>query len=222
MRQKGATLQQIASTFGLSREGVRWLLTRHYGSTRIQELLSTTELRRLAGCTYNYIDKLKRRGLIQPAMVVGHGRALWPPQTIATIIMYIDRHRCPVCQRPVPTSRLVYCSRGCYLEAHWYKNRSEAARRRQQESTARWRANHLEQAREIDQRKAKKYQAKKSAERYHNTRYQIWRKCLIPLGTVVRVLSYNSARGRIKVEWGEQIVEIPFGCVRRVRALDKG
>lgn len=213
MRQKGATLQQIASTFGISREEVRRQLTRHYGSTRIQDLLTAAELAHLAGCSYGYIDKLKRRGIIQPARVVG-GRTLWQPETVATITSYIDCHRCPVCQQPVPSNRSVYCSEACYIEASRYKNRPEAVRKRQQEATARWRANHPEQAREIDQRKAKKYQAKKSAERYQNTQYVIWRRCLIPLGTVVRVLGLS--RGKVRVEWGQQVAEVPFGCVRRV------
>jgi AraC-like DNA-binding protein len=125
MRQKGATLQQIASAFGISREAVRRRLSRDYGSTRIQELLTTAELRRLTGSSYGDIDTLKRRGIIQPAMAVGRGRALWPPQTIATIIIYVDRHRCPICHRPVPISRRVYCSRACYIEAYNAKRRAK-------------------------------------------------------------------------------------------------
>ena len=216
MRQSGTSLQQIASHFGITRQRVGQLLAKHYGSTRIQDLLTATELARLAGCTQSYIDKLQRRGVIQPAKVVGRGRTLWKPETTSTVTIYVDSHRCRVCNRPLPSNRQVYCCWACYVEACRYKNRPEQARRRQRESVAKWIADHPEQARQIEQRKQTKYRAKKSAERYQNTEYIIWRKCLIPLSTIVRVPSYNKATGRIKVEWGDQVVELPFGCVRRV------
>ena len=123
MRQSGTTLDQVANRFGITREGVRQLLTEHYGSTRVRNLLSVTELAQRAGCNYRYIAKLKRRGVIQPDMVIGHGRTLWKPDTIVTITRYINRHTCPVCQSPVPAHRMIYCSHKCYLEAHRYKKR---------------------------------------------------------------------------------------------------
>jgi hypothetical protein len=137
MRQSGATLEEIGSRFGITREGVRWLLAEHYGSTRIQGLLTTPELCRLARCTHNYIDKLKRRGVIQPANVVGRGRMLWQPETIVTITLYIDRHRCPMCHQPLSSNRQVYCSWHCYREAHSYKNQPEEARNQHKERAKR-------------------------------------------------------------------------------------
>ncbi|MBA7581747.1 hypothetical protein ES708_23658 [subsurface metagenome] len=216
MRQSGATLEQLGSRFGITREGVRQLLTRHYGSTRIHELLTTIELRRLAGCTWKYIKKLRLRGVIQPAKVIGHAEALWHRETVAAVIEYIDRLRCPVCHQPVPSNRRGYCSRQCYLEARRYKNQPEEAKRRHDKSVARWIAEHPEKAGQIRQRAEAEQQAKRSLQRYRTTQCVIWRKCLIPLGTVVRVVSGNKGNGRVKVEWGEQIVEIPFACVRRM------
>jgi len=153
MRQSGTTLDQVGSRFGITREGVRQLLTEHYGSTRVQDLLTATELARLTGCGYRYIDKLKRRGVIQPAIVVGLGRTLWKPETIAVIIIYIARHGCPMCHGPVPSNRQVYCSRECYLEAHRYKNQPEEARRRHNERVKRWLTENPGKARQIQKRK---------------------------------------------------------------------
>lgn len=153
MRQSGTTLDQVGSRFGLTREGVRQLLIKHYGSTRVQNLLTATELTRLTGCDYSYISKLRRRGVIQPAMVVGHGRTLWKPETIATIILYIDRHSCPMCHGPIPSNRHVYCSRECYLAAHRYKNQPEEARRQHNERVKRWLIENPKKARQIRQRK---------------------------------------------------------------------
>ena len=158
MRQSGATLDQVGSRFGITREGVRKLLTEHYGSTRVQDLLTATELARLTNCVYSYICKLKRRGVIQPAMVVGHGRTLWKPETIAAIIIYIDRNGCPMCHDPVPSNRQVYCSRECYLEAHRYRNQPEEARRRHNQRVKRWLTENPQKARQIQRRKqARKY-----------------------------------------------------------------
>lgn len=212
IRQSGATLQEIASPLGISREAVRRRLIRRYGSTRIQDLLTTAELVRLVGCTYS-IDKLQRRGVIQPAMVVGRGRMLWEPGTIAAVIIYIDSLRCPVCHQLVPSNRRVYCSRGCYLEAHRYKNQPEEKKRRQDERVKRWLAEHPG----IQQEKQRRYRARRSLERYQTTDYVIWRRCSIPLGTVVRVLSLS--RGKMKVEWGDQMLEVPFCCVRRMNGV---
>jgi hypothetical protein len=153
MRQSGTTLDQVGNRFGITREGVRKLLTGHFGSTRVKNLLTVTELTRLTNCGYSYIGKLKRRGVIQPAMVVGHGRTLWKPETIATIIMYLDRHVCPMCQGPVPSNRQVYCSRECYLEAHRYKNQPEEVKRRHNERVKRWLNENPERARRLQQRK---------------------------------------------------------------------
>lgn len=217
IRQSGATLQEIASPFGISREAVRRRLTRHYGSTTIQDLLTTAELVRLAGCAYGDIDKLQRRGVIQPAMVVGRGRMLWESGTVAAVIIYIDSHRCPVCQRPVPSNRLRYCSQECYLEAHRYKNQPQEAKGRHNERVARWIQEHPEQARQLLQEKQRRYRAKRSLERYQTNQYVIWKRCSIPLGTVVKVLSLS--QGKMKVEWGDQMLEVPFGCVRRINGV---
>lgn len=156
MRQSGTTLDRVAGRFGITREGVRRLLTDHYGSTRIQNLLTVTELIRRAGCGYNYISKLRRRDIIRPAMVVGRGRTLWKPETVAAITGYIHRYNCPVCHGPVPSNRQIYCSRRCYLEANRYKNQPDEFRKRHNERVKRWLVEHPEKARQIQRRKQAK------------------------------------------------------------------
>jgi hypothetical protein len=153
MRQSGTTLDQVGSRFGITREGVRKLLTKHYGSTRVKNLLTVTDLTRLTSYDYSYINKLRRRGVIQPAMVVGHGRTLWKPETIATIILYIDRHSCQTCHGPVPSNRQVYCCQECYREAHRYKNQPEEVKRRHNERVKRWLTENPGKARRLQQRK---------------------------------------------------------------------
>ena len=129
MRQSGASLQKIAGHFDISRERVRQLLNKHYGSTKIQGLVRVGELGRLVGCSPSYINRLKRRGIIQPA--VSNKLTLWKLETIDTITSYINSRRCAVCNRPLPSNHRVYCSTECLVEAR--KNKSEPVKRRQKE-----------------------------------------------------------------------------------------
>jgi len=150
MRQSGATLQQIATHFGISRERVRQLLVEHRGSTQVRGLLGTHELAQKAGCSQTYIRKLRRRGILQPTMIVGSERALWKPETVDIIISYRASARCRVCNRPLPDNHWVYCSRACHIEAysHRYRKMSEEARRLHDESVARWRERYPEEAKD--------------------------------------------------------------------------
>lgn len=160
MRQSGLTLKQIGSHFGITAEAVRWHLLKHYGSTEIHELLTVDELARLTGYSQGYILKLKRRGVIQPVKV-GRKNRYWQPETIATIIIYRDRHlaQCRICQQPLPAGRSVFCSEACSTEGGKFKNRPQAVKDRQRERVARWERDHPEQARKIHGRAAKKYRA---------------------------------------------------------------
>ncbi|GAH45167.1 unnamed protein product, partial [marine sediment metagenome] len=99
---------------------------------------------------------------------------------------------------------------------HRYKNQPKEKKRQRDERAKRWLAEHPEKARQIQQRKQARQKAKRARQRYQTAQYVIWRKCPIPLGTVVRMLSYSKAGGRMRVEWGEQIVELPFCCVKRI------
>jgi len=129
MRQEGATLQQIVDDFGASRQWVSQLLIKHYGTSDVHGLLTTSELSRLASTTREAITILRRRGIIQPARFVGR-RILWKPETIATVIIYNDSYRCRVCHAPLPTKRWAFCSEACRIEGRWHKNRLGAMGKR--------------------------------------------------------------------------------------------
>lgn len=162
MRQHRATLDQIASHFGISLSGVSNLLVKHYGTTQIDGLLTVAELARLTGLTTAYIIKLKRRGVIQPVQI-GRKNRLWAPETIAAIIIYNDGHpqRCRVCHAPLPPGYWVYCSRACRMKQYSYKNKSDEAKRRHKARVKRWRQAHPRQARQISQRAMQKFLDKK-------------------------------------------------------------
>ena len=165
MRQSGATLQQIAEHFDISRQRVSRLLVKYYGSTDIQDLVTIRELAQMVSSTRRYINKLRHWGAITPAMVIGHGRTLWEPKTAVTVISYLDSLTCPVCDTPLSSNRQAYCSHNCYLEAHKYKNEPAYARRQHRQSVTNWLASHPEQARWIEKRKQRKYRDKKLAKK---------------------------------------------------------
>lgn len=202
MRQSGASLDQIAAHFGISRERVRQLLVKHYGSTRLGELLSTTEVKHRAGCTYTDILKLKRRGIIQPAKVVGRCRILWKAETVDTIMGYASGHRCSVCNGPLPSNCRIYCSQVC---------RIEGTRKLRDAWMRKWRHNHPEKDREAK----RQYRASKLIERYQTSEYIVVRKVFIPRGTRLKVLGYGTTRRRFKVECGGQVIEVPVICLKR-------
>jgi Fe-S-cluster-containing dehydrogenase component len=90
---------------------------------------------------------------------------LWQPETIATITLYIDRHRCSMCHQLLSSDRQVYCSWHCYREAHRYKNQPEEARKQHNERVKRWLASSPEKAKQIQQRRQARQQAKRSLQK---------------------------------------------------------
>lgn len=155
-------------------------------------------------------------------MVVGNKRTLWKPETVNTVVEYNTSDRCRVCNGPLPDNRWVYCSQTCWIQAccNRYKNMSEEAKKLQKERVARWQKNHREQYREqyreIIRRSQRKYERKKSIERYESNRYIIWKRCLIPLGTVVKVIGVGTNKGRLKVQWDNRTAEVPFCSVKLI------
>jgi len=102
LRQKGATLQQIGDKIGRSRERVRQILVEHYGDTKIENLITTRELCKLAGCERNSIQRLLKKDLIVPA-IVDKKRYLWNLETVSLAIKFKNEgsRRCEICGKPI-------------------------------------------------------------------------------------------------------------------------
>ena len=116
MRQSGATLQEIATHFGTSRERVRQWLVKHYGSTKIHPYLTTVDLARKANCDLTYIYRLRRQGAISAVKVSGKKKLLWDPEVLYIVTQYVRSRLCRVCMRPLPKDRWAYCSEECYTQ----------------------------------------------------------------------------------------------------------
>ena len=142
MRHLGATLQQIADNIGMTKEGVRQILVRNYGSTK-RKFISTNQLRKITGLTRNRIRELYLANIITPVREwdTSIGRyLLWSPTTWEQAISYYKTNGlCKMCHSSVPKSRRYYCSEQCYKESRKYKYKSTEAKQRHLESIKRYR-----------------------------------------------------------------------------------
>ena len=133
MRQSGASLQQIADRIGRTKERVRQLLVKTYGSTK-RRLFSTEQLHQLLGLPRNRIMELYRDGIIPPAAEWQTGKnhfILWSPEVVPYIIDYYKTHRrCKICHHLIPRRKWVYCSDACYHEGQKFKYKAGQAKHR--------------------------------------------------------------------------------------------
>ncbi len=142
MRRSGATLQQIADRLNRTKERVRQILVKNYGSTR-HELLSTEQLRKRLGLSRPRVMELCRDKIITPARewnTKGTYRFLWSPDAVEQVNNYFSTNvLCKRCHRPLPSGRRVFCSVECYNEGHKYKYKSALGKKRHLESVKRYR-----------------------------------------------------------------------------------
>lgn len=144
MRHSGATLGQIAERIGRTKERIRQILIKDYGSTR-HRLVSTRQLCKLAGLAPYRLAKLCRDSIISPVREwdTNNGHyCLWSPATVEKIKVYSKLSNavrlCRICHRPVLGNRHRYCSEQCYKESHKYKYRSFEAKERHRISMKRY------------------------------------------------------------------------------------
>ncbi len=69
MRQAGLTLQQIGDIVGVTRERVRQILQKNFGTTRVRSLPCEWEAAKILGCAYSTLRDVRERGLLHPIRV---------------------------------------------------------------------------------------------------------------------------------------------------------
>ena len=142
MRHSGATLQHIADKIGKTKERVRQILVKNYGSTK-RKLISTEQLRKLAGLPRNRIIEFYLANIIIPVRewdTDGGRYLLWSPASLEQINIYYETHRlCKICHSSIPKGRLVYCSEQCYNKSRKYKYKSIETKQRHLRSIRRYR-----------------------------------------------------------------------------------
>jgi len=96
MRKEGTTLKDIGTAFSLSKERIRQILCRNYGSTRISNLLSTSELCIQADRSLYMVNKLAEGGLLAPHYVGKH--RYWTSNTVS-LVKELSKRTCEICGR---------------------------------------------------------------------------------------------------------------------------
>ena len=125
LRDQGYTLQSIGSKLGVSRERVRQILVKYYGTTD-NAYLPRTQVSMLLGCSDDWLVSQEEKGLLQP---VHHGfRYLYSPREVEKAHTLLRKRWkppvsrvCEVCgrvfyRRPSqvrPTSPGRFCSKHC-------------------------------------------------------------------------------------------------------------
>ena len=142
MRRSGATLQQIASKVGRTKERIRQILLKKDGSTR-HKLISTNQLFRQSRISRYRVIELYNQNIITPAREwdtgIGH-HLLWYPDTIEQIQHHFNSQKlCRICSRPIPASRRIYCSDECYQEGHKYKYKNPEDKKKHLECVRKYR-----------------------------------------------------------------------------------
>jgi hypothetical protein len=70
LRERGYSLQAIGDRFEITREGVRQLLQKHYGTTEMP-FLTRNQVAKIVGCSGRRLSRLEKRGILHP---LHHGR----------------------------------------------------------------------------------------------------------------------------------------------------
>jgi predicted nucleic acid-binding Zn ribbon protein len=142
MRRSGATLQQIASKVDKTKERIRQILVKNYGSTK-HKLLSTEQLRKIFGFSRYRILELYQENIIAPVKEwdANNGHyLLWSQSAVERITAYYNTFRpCKMCGSRIPDGRRVFCSEQCYKEGHKYRYKSAEEKQRHMECIRRYR-----------------------------------------------------------------------------------
>jgi len=133
MRQDGAPMREIAEKAGISKERVRQILSRSNGSTK-HSWISTLQLCEMTGLPRNRVLELEEQGVISPIATWNAGKRhylLWAADCVQSITdFYSTHHLCPVCNKPLPKNRILFCSDECRQERHKYKYMTQEEKQR--------------------------------------------------------------------------------------------
>jgi hypothetical protein len=164
-RDAGLTLQAIGNEFGVTRERIRQILVKQYGSTESAAFapgthLTTSDLKTMV--PKHVIWALQHKGIITP---LSYGR--WPLDTLDKINQ--NAKRCKLCSELIlEKHRLAYCCNACAQKSkkHYYLRWTEEQKERHKANVTRWKRNHPERQREIDRKAGRTYYR-----RHHGLKY---------------------------------------------------
>jgi len=120
LRSEGKTLQRIGNLLGVSRERVRQVLAKYWPGCRLP--LSSEEAAKMLGMSYRQFRAAVKTVGVQPINRTPNSMR-WAPDVLPLISMAQKPSNCYTCDRPLPSSRRVYCCELCYKEGIKHKRR---------------------------------------------------------------------------------------------------
>ncbi|MBA7704674.1 hypothetical protein ES703_113491 [subsurface metagenome] len=156
-RQKGKPLEQVGSELGgVTRERVRQVLKKHYGTTEIR-LLTETEVAGQLGVSRFLVARIRKGGIVKPQHF--GVRYFYSQQDVEAVKKYIQEHAlCPMCGGHKSIS-----SRAC--SSCWHRHRwlltDEEGRNKIRELHKSWQQRNPDRYKEIQSSARRKHRNKK-------------------------------------------------------------
>lgn len=163
LRNQGLTLQAIGDKVGVSRERIRQILNKHYG-TAATPLISRTRLAKIIGCSVPVLTKLEKQGRVKPIHI---GFYCLYNRDMAEEAMLALQKQCEHCGEPIPIG--FYLQKYCPHCSEEYKRysypfKSKEAKRKSNDASLKWQKAHPERTKELVRRAQAKFYAKKKRE----------------------------------------------------------
>lgn len=164
-RQEGDTLQQIGDRVNRSRERIRQLLEEHYETTEISGFISRARLSEIIGCSSLRLKRLEEQGLLNPFRRGYHH--LYNKDEAERAVLVLQKF-CKQCGKVIPLESLarVRCS-DCSLEfrRNHYPFMTAEAKAQHYKLVMRWKKEHPEAYKVIQQRAQAKYEKKRAEDK---------------------------------------------------------
>lgn len=115
LRGLGLTLQAIADLHGVSREAVRQMLERRYGTTAYEDFGSGgSRNATMVARQLRHSLKTVRSKLLKVGISPSRHKGAWTPEAIGLLT---EMMVCIVCGKPLPAHRSKYCGEECAVAA---------------------------------------------------------------------------------------------------------
>jgi transcriptional regulator with XRE-family HTH domain len=217
-QEEGRTLQEIADKYSISRERVRQLLSKAYGSTSYVEFVPLEVISKKINRSAYAIRKFIKQERTIAYNQVGKNRILIKQQDSDKIKSFFENKKCRICGEAIPAPRTTFCSKGCANEGGKYKNRSEESKTNHKRAVMRWKSEHPEAYKFILSKATAKYHKKKSLQRYNSTSYVILRDSgVLKKGCVVKIPPQSKyTTGKLDVEFEGKIYHINSFALKKI------
>ncbi len=120
LRDAGYPLHIIAREVGVSKERVRQVLQKHYGSTQLSDLVYREKVARIAGCSVRFLKSLEDRGVIKPIHRGAH--YLYTQAEVSKVITVVRSSKSNI--KPLIPRQCQMCGKIFYVKPYMIRKNS--------------------------------------------------------------------------------------------------